>query len=417
MLQSAERKGFRSYFIVHRRELVKQASRTFSEAGVEHGVIAAGFPQDPARLVQIGSVQSLARQRDQLVHPHFAIWDEAHHLPAPGWAALQDKFAGAFHIGLSATPIRLDGKGVGDHFDTMVSGPSIAWLQRRGYLAVCHHYAPASLDVSGVRIRMGDFVRSELAAAVGRSFVNIDAVEAYGKLAPGKRAIIFAASIEQSEAAVTAFRSAGIAAEHVDGKTQPNDRDAALARFEAGATTVLSNVDLFGEGFDLPALECVIMLRPTWSLGLYLQMLGRALRPAPAKPHAIAIDLVGNWKRHGLVDENRLWSLSPPPPATDTSRSDLKPCRACSAVSRATASFCPACDAPQRPRRSNDLAAWEDLVREPGLARWLRTQPLSRAITWAESEHQLRQVALARGFKPGWAFHRWREREAARVQT
>jgi DNA repair protein RadD len=216
---------------------------------------------------------------------------------------------------------------------------------------------------------------------------------------------------------VAAFRSVGIAAEHVDGKTPPIERDAALARFETGETTVMSNVDLFGEGFDLPALECVIMLRPTWSLGLYLQMLGRALRPAPGKPHAIAIDLVGNWKRHGLVSEDRRWSLSPPPPAINTSRSDLRSCRACSAVSRATASFCPACDAPQKPRKPDDLAAWEDLIREPGLSRRLRTQPLSRAITWAESEHQLRQVALARGFKPGWAFHRWREREAERGRT
>jgi superfamily II DNA or RNA helicase len=153
----------------------------------------------------------------------------------------------------------------------MVYGPAVRMLQRRGHLSPCRHLAPrSSLDLSGVRTRLGDYRRDDLSAAVDRSSIDDEGVGAYLRFARGKRALVFATSIAQSERVVDAFQRAGIPAEHVDGKTPAAERDAAIAKFERGETLVLSNVELFGEGFDVPGIEAVIMLRPTKSLPLFL---------------------------------------------------------------------------------------------------------------------------------------------------
>jgi superfamily II DNA or RNA helicase len=413
MMASAASRNFPSYFVVHRRELLAQASRAFCANGVRHGIIATGIAGDPKPLIQIATVTALARQRDNLRPPRFVCWDETHHLPAPGWSSLQDVFADAFQIGLTATPIRLDGQGLRNHFDAMVCGPSVRWLQKRGFLARCHHFAPSVIDLTGVRTRMGDFVRSDLTAAVKRSSIDADAVKAYLRFAQGKRSVVFATSIDHSETVVAAFRAAGIAAEHVDGATSAVERDAAIARFTRGDTQVLSNVDLFGEGFDVPAIECVILLRATQSVGLYLQMIGRALRPAPGKSHAIVIDLVGNYRRHGLVEEDREWSLDAPPQKAKD-RDDLLVCAACDGVA-IHYKFCSVCGAPPKPRRHADIETWNALIREPGLARRLRGMSYGAAVRWADDEQKIKLMAMARCFKNGWIWHQLQELQRRRA--
>jgi superfamily II DNA or RNA helicase len=156
---------------------------------------------------------------------------------------------------------------------------------------------------------MGDFVQSELALAVDKPSITGDAIKHYTKLCHGKRAVVFCVSVEHSKHVVAQFNAAGIVAEHVDGETDPLERDRAIARFRDGKTTVLSNVELFGEGFDLPAIESVIMLRPTVSLALYLQQIGRGLRTYQGKEVAYILDHAGNSMRHGLPDDDREWSL------------------------------------------------------------------------------------------------------------
>ncbi len=412
MLGGAAARGHRSFFLVHRRELLRQASRTFTAAGISHGVIAAGGDIENGHCVQIASIGTLAKRCQTMAPPHFLVWDECHHLPAPGWSSLQDAFPDAFQIGLTATPERLDGKGLGGHFDVMVPGPAVRYLQRQGYLARCRHHAPSDIDLTGVRKQRGDYVAGDLAAAVERSSLFDRAVASYQQFTPGKRAIVFAVNVGQSARAAAAFRAAGIPAEHVDGKTPFEQRDAALARFESGETLVLTNVDLFREGLDVPALEVVIMMRATASLALFLQMIGRALRPGPGKEHAVVLDLVGNWHRHGLVDEDRRWSLDPPL-VVRARRNDLRVCDACSLVSLPQP-FCTACGAPPRPRRASDAAVWQELVADPALLKRLRHGSLSAACQWADSESRLRMVALARGFKVGWAYHRWQDITQAR---
>lgn len=309
MLKTSAEKGMGSFFIVHRRELIKQSIRTFSVVGVRHGVVASGFPEDPRHLVQICSIGTLARRYHKLKRPKLLIWDECHHLAAAGWARIFNQYPDAFHIGLTATPERLDGSGLGRYFDVMVNGPEVSWLIEHGFLAPYKMYAPTYLNLSGVHSRMGDFVKSELATAMDKPSITGDAVREYTKLARGRRAVVFCVSIEHSKHVVAQFQAAGFTAEHVDGETPTEQRDSAIKRFETGETQVLCNVDLFGEGFDLPALEVSILLRPTQSLGLYLQQVGRALRPSPGKTHAVILDHAGNCSRHGLPDDVRQWSL------------------------------------------------------------------------------------------------------------
>jgi superfamily II DNA or RNA helicase len=232
-----------------------------------------------------------------------------HHIAAASWTKIFQAYPKAFHIGLTATPARLDGAGLGDFFQAMVHGPSVGWLIENGYLSPYKIYAPAGVNLSGVHMRMGDFKKAELNVALDKPTITGDAIREYRKRAMGKRAIAFCVSIEHSKHVVASFNAAGIPAVHVDGETDVHVRDQAIKDFEAGRTMVLSNVDLFGEGFDLPAIEVGILLRPTASLGLYLQQVGRVLRTYPGKRESILLDHAGNVMRHGLPDDERDWSL------------------------------------------------------------------------------------------------------------
>lgn len=309
MLKTAASKQMSSMFIVHRRELVKQSMKAFARVGVRHGIIAAGFPEDRQPLTQIASIQTLARRWTRYRRPQLIVWDECPHIAAKSWAEVYKAYPDAYHVGLTATPCRLDGKGLRDYFKDIVSGPTVSWLIENKFLSNYKLFAPPGISVSGLHVRMGDFVKSELAAACDKPTITGDAIKHYQKRAAGKRAVVFCASIEHSKHVVEQFKAAGIAAEHVDGETPNEERDAAIGRFESGHISVLSNVELFGEGFDLPAIEAAILLRPTTSLALYLQQVGRALRPSPGKSHAVILDHAGNCDRHGLPDEERAWSL------------------------------------------------------------------------------------------------------------
>jgi superfamily II DNA or RNA helicase len=309
MAKKAAEKGANTWFIVHRRELVKQSVKSFNNVEVPHGVISAGFMEAKRLHVQIASIQTLAKRFDRYPKPSLIIFDECHHVAAGSWDKIYKQFPEAYFIGLTATPQRLDGTGLGKWFQRIVRGPSVAWLIENKFLVPYKMYAPGHLNLSGVHTRMGDFVNSELTNVVDRPTITGDAIKHYTKHAAGKRAVVFCVSVAHSKHVVEQFNQAGIPAVHVDGETPTEERDNSIRRFENGEVKILSNVELFGEGFDLPALEVAILLRPTQSLGLYLQQVGRALRPSPGKGHAIILDHAGNCERHGLPDEDRQWVL------------------------------------------------------------------------------------------------------------
>ena len=310
MIQTAQSQGFGSWFVVHRRELVKQSMKAFVNVGIKQfGIAAAGWQEMNREEVQIASIQTVARRYQRFKKPTLIIWDECHHIAAGSWSKIFKAFPLAFNIGLTATPQRLDGRGLSDHFQKIIKGPSVSWLIENGFLCPYRLFAPPGLNVSNLHTRMGDFVRGELSAIVDKPTITGDAISEYKKLANGKRAVVFCVSVEHSKHVVSQFLAAGINAAHIDGETDNSVRDNILRRFEDGEIKVLSNVELFGEGFDLPSLEVVILLRPTQSLGLYLQQVGRVLRISPGKETALILDHAGNCERHGLPDEDRDWSL------------------------------------------------------------------------------------------------------------
>jgi len=293
------------WWLCHRRELVSQASTTFYAMGIPHGVVQGGHATDPGALVQVGSIQTVANRVAQLPEPALIVFDECHHIGAASWDALFHRFPRAKVLGLSATPWRLDGQGLGRWFEHMVTGPTVAELIEQGSLSPYRLFAPAMPDLSGVGTAAGDFKRDALSAAMDKPQIVGDAIAHYNRLCPGKRAVAFAAGVDNSKRIAAQFVAAGIPAEHVDGSMSAEARDAAVERFKAGQTLVLSNADLFGEGFDVPAIEAAILLRPTKSLSLHLQQVGRALRPLPGKTEAIILDHAGNSLRHGLPDHER----------------------------------------------------------------------------------------------------------------
>ena len=308
MLGTAQAKGKRAAFLVHRRELVQQSERTFSTVGVPYGVIAAGFQPNQGARIQIGSVQTVTRRMKLLGDLDMIIWDECHHATAGMWQKIRAAYPNAFHIGLTATPWRLDGSGLKDYFKIMVCGPPIPWLIENKFLCPYEMYAPPTVDLAGIKTVMGDYAKDELAAAVDRPTITGDIVKHYKQHAMGRRALGFAVSVEHSKHLVAEFNANGIPAAHVDGNTAAEIRDGIFEDLRKGNVLVVFNVDLADEGFDCPAVDCVIMGRPTQSLGKYLQQVGPGLRYAEGKT-CIILDHAGNAHTHGLPDEEREWSL------------------------------------------------------------------------------------------------------------
>lgn len=310
MLAGAVKKDNRVWFNVHRRELINQSSEAFNAIGLRHGIIAAGFNAELDLKAQINSVQTLARrfQTGGLKLPKLCVWDECSHIAASSWDKIFKAMPEAYHIGLTATPERLDGKGLGQYFDEIVNGPSVSWLIENGFLSPFEYYAPPAINIDVPKDK-GDFERRGLESAMNKPKIVGDAIQHYMDVAYGKRCLVFASGIKHSLSLVEGFNAQGIPAKHVDAETPAKERDEAINDLENGKLLVLSNVDLFSEGVDVPAIEVVSLNRPTASLPLHLQQVGRALRTFPGKEKAIILDHAGNYDRHGSPDAPRNWSL------------------------------------------------------------------------------------------------------------
>ena len=419
----AAARGRRVVIVVHRRELLRQASRALANAGVAHGLIAAGTPETAAS-VQVASVDTLVRRLDRVGLFDLVVIDEAHHAVAGTWVRMLEAFPEAFVLGVTATPERLDGRGLGGVFDAMVSGPSVADLTAAGWLVPAKVYAPpARIDLSGIRRRGGDYAVEELAEAMSDRVLVGNAVEHYRSLAAGVPAVAFCVNVAHSRLVADRFAAAGVRAAHVDGQTAEAERDRLIAALASGEIQVLSNCGLISEGVDVPALGAAILLRPTRSLGLYLQMVGRALRPAAGKVRALILDHASNTWTHGLPGESRAWSLDGRPKADRVARRApgelFRRCPACAALHPPATSACEACgaDLTAGPAEIAEIEAQlvEACQQEAAsLAGQVREMSYGRAMRWAGTDPQrLVLVAQARGYKRGWVRHRLAEIETA----
>lgn len=415
-------RGQAAWFICHRAELVEGTSKTFHKFGQAHGIIAAGHPMNLQQLAQVCSIQTLVNRLHTLKAPRLAIIDEAHHCGAENWAKvvkwLHDN--GTLVVGLSATPQRLDGQGLDAHFDEMVMGPAVSWLIEQGFLAEYRVFAPPGADMTGVRKQMGDFARGETEARVDKPKLLGDMIEHWKRHAMALRTVAFGVTVAHSQHIAEQFNAAGIPAAHLDGGTPKGERAQIIRDYADGRLRVITNVDLFGEGFDLSAIaqrdvtvDCVIQGRPTQSLALHLQQVGRALRPQPGKV-AIILDHAGNTQRHGLPDDEREWTLEGRPKGRGAANDNAPPppviCDGCfNAIRRPLPPACPHCGKRLLAEVKEIKVAEGELVEiTPAMKRELQMQR-QREEAEAKSLEQLVALARARGYKypTQWAQHKF----------
>lgn len=299
IIRSAVGKGSRVLFLAHRRELIQQTADKLQRFGVRHGIIMAGERPALQHACQVASVQTLARRRDVLKSVDLIFFDEAHHAAAGSYTDVLEWFPTARVVGLTATPWRLDGKGLGDVFDAHVIASTPRELKEQGFLVPVGGWEFEAIDTSRARVQRGDYAVKDLAAEAAKPRVVGDIVEEWLRHAEGKRTVVFCVNIETSQLVAQKFREAGVAAEHVDGEMATAERDAVLRRLRSGETRVVCNCNVLTEGFDCPELEVCVLARPTLSTSLYLQMVGRVLRPAPGKTQARIHDHAGCLAAHG----------------------------------------------------------------------------------------------------------------------
>jgi DNA repair protein RadD len=300
------------WFVCHRHEIVAQTSAALKRGGMNsHGVVAPRYPEDPGIKIQVCSIAALHHRLNRYPPPDLIILDECHHVAAPSWAKLVESFPEAKLLGLTATPERLDGRGLKDWFQHMIVGPDTSTLIDEGYLSKFRMFAPTIPDLWGVRVKQKEYDRHDLEGAMNKSTLVGDIVDHFKeKLAPNARALAFCVSVDASRELAARFTKAGIPAKHVDWETPQEKRDEAVADLAGGKIRVLTNREVFTEGLDLPVIDAVLLLRPTKSFALYRQMIGRCLRVAKGKTHTMILDHAGLIFEHGLPDSGVEWSLS-----------------------------------------------------------------------------------------------------------
>jgi superfamily II DNA or RNA helicase len=416
--EAAVADGKRVLFLSHRREIIRQTSLKLSGYELEHGIIQAGLVANPERAVQVASIQTLwtrAMRLDRMPLPaaNLLIIDECHRSPAQTYREIIKQYPNATLLGLTATPCRGDGRGLGGIFEAIVETPQVAALIEQGYLVPTRVYAPVNPDLKGVHVRQGDYVEAELAERVDRDDLVGDLVQHWHRYGERRRTVCFAVNVAHSVHIRDEFVKAGVKAEHIDGSTPMAERDQILARLASGETEVVTNCMVLSEGWDMPPVSCCILARPTKKMGLYRQMIGRVLRPAEGKKSCTVLDS-GAVFRHGFAEDDVQWTLDPEKRAMSPKHavrlakgpsSRLLECRQCGAV-RTAGEACTHCGFLPRRRgeavvfKDGDLELFDRRATTPAFG------PLDRE-TW---HGMLAHIAQSRGYKSGWVGFKFKEK-------
>lgn len=444
--------------LVHRQELVAQCSMSLAENGLMHRIIAPSHVSrdcmrdqirrfgkgyiHPATDVVVASVQTLVKNFNKLPPPDWIIGDEAHHFtPKSTWGKILNQYPKARVLGVTATPERLDGKGMANCFDTLVCGPTMQELIDQNFLCVPKCYShPPGVDLN-MKTQFGDYKKSESEEKMSGRKVVGDAVEHYGDLCRGVPAVAFCVTVKHAEIVAEKFCQAGFRAIALDGKTDKQIRKGALDALGRGDLDVVTSCELISEGVDVPLAAAAILLRPTQSLSLYLQQVGRVLRRYPVdspimkRPnmaalmdgdthYAYIIDHAGNIGKHGLPQANREWILTEDKVKRPKAAIGEKDCPKCEFVHIAALDACPSCGHSYvketrnyRGGTAEELPLEIDgtLIEFADKPHWagglsLQKAPLKKLLGLAHAETHFKQIAAARGYKPGWVYFRMKER-------
>ena len=418
MVSNAAERGHRVLILAHRAELIADLSQRIHGLGINHGILANGYREDLRHPVQVGSVQTVVRRLGRIPPPSMVIQDEAHHLVAGNmWGRVIDAWPRAYLIGKTATPERLSGEGLGDghggYFQDMVQGPDAAWLTQQGFLVPARIFAPPGIDLSGIKRFDTTKGRHEADDRLKQGQAMGDAVSHYRRTIQDEHngtAIAFCCSVAHADALAEAFRSQGIAAARLDGAMDRGERRRMINDLGAGTLKVLTSCDIISEGTDIPSVTGAVLLRPTDSLGMHLQQIGRVLRPAPGKRHAIVNDHVGNSLRHGLPTDPREWSLEGRTKRKRAASDALpvKVCDQCFSTLPSAEPVCPICGFVFPPPARRELVTVDGDLQELS-ARDLARQRRN-VVGRARTREELEAIRLERGYCRGWTDHILRAR-------
>ena len=410
---------------VHRKELVEQTQEKLGYFGLKAGVVAGGYEPNYELPIQIISVASWSRRKEFLKEPDIIVIDEAHRVAARTWAAIAKHYKDKYQLLFTATPERLDGQGLASYCDEMILGPSVQTLVTMGSLSTYEAYSvPSKIDFKNLKTAGGDYTRQSVVKEIKRGQAYGDVIQHYGEHLDGKQALLFAPSVELSTEMAQKFSDVGYSAAHLDGETPRAEREATMALFRAKKLQIICNVDLFAEGLDVPGVAGVMLLRPTMSLTLYLQQIGRALRPDEGKEKAIILDFVGNVMRHGPPCMERHWNLA--------GRGERKKAEAANISGERGAPFrmCPHCFAAQRIYekfckycgKAFNLLAMKlkelkgQLVSVDSEAWKAHSKEQKNSVNvqkWkCKTLEEMRELGAHLGYKSGWADIQWKLRMA-----
>lgn len=422
MIESAREKCQDVAFIAPRRELVHQTIQRLETSGIPYGVIMSG--EEPwSEAVQVASIDTLHARafrsnRMDVPPAGLVIVDESHIFGGKAEAIIGHyKASGARIVGLTATPARSDGVGLGAIYDDMVEGPNIRELIDMGYLVQPVHFRGATVDVEGVDERAGDYVAKQLDDRVRDPVLVGEVVSNWHRLASDRQTFVFCHNRAHSRHLCEEFRQSGVNAVHLDGDTPKPERQAIMDGLYRNEIQVVCNVEVYTYGVDVPPVSCIVMARPTKSIARYLQAAGRGLRTSPEtlKTNCYVLDHAGVTRDCGFVDDVQPWSLDGKERIQDRKekKENKEPkeleCPKCQTVFRAAKS-CPNCG--QSMVREHQKAV-EELQAE--LVEIDRKERKAKSREWTQAEKaqfvaELKGYAREKGYKEGYAVHAYRER-------
>lgn len=383
----------RVLFLVHRRELIDQIEETLIKNEVDMDY------------VQLGMVQTIVRKLGKIPKPSLIVTDENHHSLAKSYKDIYEYFSDSLRLGFTATPIRLNGSGLGDVNDILIEEVDAEWLIENNFLSPYDYFAPKLIETGKIKINRGEFSNKDIEKEMNEKKIWGDVVQHYRKLADGTQAICYCSSINQSKIMEETFRMAGIEARHIDAKTPKKERDSIIRSFRDGNIKILTNVDLIGEGFNVPDCSTVILLRPTQSLSLYIQQSMRGMRYRSGKTSTI-IDHVGNVNRFGLPDMKREWDLNAKKKRKrEEDEVSITQCMNCFGVYPSNEKACPLCGFENKKEREEK----EVEVDTEAELKKITKNDFEIILDYREPEDctsykELLELANNRGYKRGWAY-------------
>ena len=389
----ATEKGNRVLFIVHRKELVQQIKTTF---------IANDVDMNLCRVRMVQTIANRIKKDNELV-PNIILVDEAHHALAKTYTNIFEHFPKAFVFGFTATPWRMSNKGFTDVFENLVLGKTVQWLIDNERLAPFKYYSKNLMNDNKLKTQRGEFTNDSITLALEpQIYGNI--IENYKKFADNKKTIVYTHNVESSKTVAEKFNEQGYNAIQVDGSTPNQQRELAMEMFREGKVNILVNAELYGEGVDVPDCECVILLRPTESLTLFIQQTMRAMRYQPNK-QAIIIDHVGNYARHGLPNTEHDWhghfQGSNKKTKSDNSI-PIKECPECFGVVESANTICPYCGCEFPKEEPQDLSIDESAELEEVTEEMITLN--LKTPEDCNSMKEMYQLAKQNNYKPGWAY-------------